>query len=110
VHAAADVRRTVEIAEERAKQIVQNASDEAQRIRKDALSEMPKQWSEMVEALGLQADANHWQITDAIRALKAHQNGGPYKRALAELVRDIQNLSKYERLLSKDGDAQVQVL
>jgi hypothetical protein len=57
---AASIHRDIEVAQERARQIVERAHADAEAIKKRVAELFPSQWRELVEVLSLPHDTDHW--------------------------------------------------
>jgi hypothetical protein len=83
---AASAERTVEHANWQARQITERAEAEAKGIRDQIFSTAPERWRELLEVLGLKADASKYSVERAINTLRAEREETHEARMLREIV------------------------
>jgi len=98
IHDACSVQAKVENTEEACRVMYQKAQEQVEGIRNGAIKEMPGMWNNLIEILGLEPDANKYQIASAIaevRREKEHSKQKSALRLLDNITHQINNLRGY---------------
>lgn len=105
VHDAASVKAKVDHAEATVQTMYAAAREQCERMKKQALSDMPEMWAAMLKILDLPEGSNEWKIRDAIGKLRAKKDH-PSKVALSRLLDSLDRLVTQNRpvTLEESGD------
>jgi hypothetical protein len=98
IHDSCSVKAKVESSDEACRDMYKKAQDQCERIRNEAIKEMPEMWNNLIGILKLEPSANRYQIQSAIGALRREKENSKQKSALRlldNISHQIDNLRGY---------------
>jgi hypothetical protein len=97
---AASIHRDLARAEDQRLKMLEQARNDAKAIVQRATQEAPVMWAQLLETLGLDADAGRWEVQRVVNELKTAKEGTEEARELRRTVnvlrRLLESLSSFE--------------